>query len=408
MLTDLWIMPGTGWTLKSYGFMMMVGFLSSVYLAMRRATKVKCDPDVVLNCSFIALLVGIAGARVFYVIHYWEENFAFRQNPMWAALDFTKGGLEFMGGLVPAMIFIPLYLRLTGRSVRVYTDILAVSTVWALGISRVGCFLNGCCFGGLCVDANGAAASSLAVEFPYGSPAHVRQWEDRQITLPAELLGDAFGSAPYVKLWPTQPLGRDALFMSPERRDKPRMLLDAVERLHKRAKAMDPDSKETARLAEEAKVKKAAWKRNTALIGLAKAATRYPSRANPVLQTTYSDLRILASQHPAKWVHPTQLYSAVSAILLSLFLGRVFYRRKRHGLVFGLLMAAYPLSRFPLETIRVDNPLDVGMFTVSQAISLGMFGCAMIYLFVIYKFLPERSPRAIPFVEEPEPTEANG
>ena len=71
-------------------------------------------------------------------------------------------------------------------------------------------------------------------------------------------------------------------------------------------------------------------------------------------------------------------------------------------------MATYPLSRFPLETIRVDNPLDVGLFTVSQAISLGMFGCAVIYLFVLYKFLPERSPRAIPFVEEAEPTEPNG
>lgn len=408
MLTDLWIMPGTGWTLKSYGFMMMVGFLSSVYLAMRRATRVKCDPDVVLNCSFIALLVGIAGARIFFVVHYWKENFAFRENPMWAALDFTQGGLEFLGGLVPAMIFIPVYLRLTGRSVRVYTDVLAVSTVWALGISRVGCFLNGCCFGGLCVDAAGGAASSLAVEFPYGSPAHVRQWEERRITLPAELLGDAFGSAPYVPLWPTQPLGREALFMSPEKRDKPRMELDAVERLHKRAKAMDPDSEETARLAEEAKLKKAAWERNRGVIGLAKAATRFPSRTDPKLQTTYSELRMLASRYPAKWVHPTQLYSAVSAILLSLFLGCVFYRRKRHGVVFGLLMATYPLSRFPLEIIRVDNPLDVGMFTVSQVISLGMFGCAMIYLFVLYKFLPERSPRAIPFVEEAEPTESNG
>ena len=96
MYPELWVMPGTGWTLKSYGFMMMVGFLSAVYIGMRRAMRVKCDPDAILNIAFISLMSGVVGSRVFFVIHYWEESFADTPNPWLAAINITQGGLEFL------------------------------------------------------------------------------------------------------------------------------------------------------------------------------------------------------------------------------------------------------------------------------------------------------------------------
>lgn len=62
--------------IKSYGVMMMVAFLGGIWLACRRAMKVKADPDVVLNMGFIALITGVVGARAFFVIHYWSGRFA--------------------------------------------------------------------------------------------------------------------------------------------------------------------------------------------------------------------------------------------------------------------------------------------------------------------------------------------
>lgn len=389
-------MPGTGWTLKSYGFFLMVGFLSAVWLAMRRAMKVKCDPDVVLNCSFISLVVGIGGSRIFYVVHYWKESFADQPNPLLSAFNITQGGLEFLGGLVPAMIAVPLYLRLSGKSIRVYTDILAVSTAWGLGIARLGCFLNGCCFGSVCIDAHNQPLITAAVQFPFASPALIRQWERRQITLPAELIDENSYR------WEAMPLSRDMFSMSPEAREKPFRELERAEEIYLEAKAKDPKGEETKRLADRLEVKKKAAKEHESKLGTLRAAKRFMSRSDPSRASTVSELRSLAAQYPALWSHPTQLYSSVAAVLLSVFLGRVFWRRKRHGMVFGLLMVTYPPARFALEIIRADNPLDTFGMTVSQAVSVAMLvlGCA--YLFVLYRFFPERSPRAIPFVPQEE------
>ena len=59
-----------------------------------------------------------------------------------------------------------------------------------------------------------------------------------------------------------------------------------------------------------------------------------------------------------------------------------------------MLLLLYPISRVLLEIIRTDNPHDVAGLTVSQFISVAMFAFAVAYLFIIYKFMPERSPYA--------------
>jgi len=399
MLPELWTMPGTGWPLKSYGFMMMVGFLSAVYLAMRRANKVKCDPDVVLNCSFIALIAGVVGSRAFYVWHYWDDYFAHVPNKLFAIVNITQGGLEFLGGLLAASLCILIYLGTTKRSIRVYTDILAVSTMWALGIARIGCFLNGCCFGGVCTDDHRQPAMATAVQFPFASPALVRQWEQRQITLPAELISDGFSNSPTSYIWEAMPVGREVLAMTPERRDKPRLKYEETERLYEEAKQRDPKSDETKRLAKELELRKQTYEAHRVALTTLVRAQQFPSRVDPTRDfTSVSELRDLAHRYPAHWVHPTQLYATVAAILLSVLLGRVFHRRTRHGIVFAWLIILYPVQRFVLEEIRADNPIDTFGLTVSQAVSVVMFLLGWAYLIALYRFAPLRSPRAIPFV----------
>ncbi len=398
MHPELWTMPGTGWTLKSYGFMLTVGFLSAVYMAMRRAQKVKCDPDIVLNCAFISLVAGILGSRLFFVVHYWDEQFAALPNPWLQVFDLTRGGLEFIGGLIPAMIFVPLYLLLKKQSIRVYLDILAVSTMWALGVARLGCFLNGCCFGGVCTDLQGHPQHAAAVEFPFSSPASFSQWENRQLTLPAELISDAVNDTRAGNVFEAMPLGRDSVAVTPEAFSQDERRFEEIAERFEVNKKLEPNSPATKALGQQvADAKKKAEASRKAHLFL-RQSLRYPSREDPSHTMTMTELSRLAAQYPAKWVQPTQLYSSANGILLSIFLGRIFFRRKRHGLVFGLMMLTYPVARFSLELIRADNPLDTFGLTVSQGVGIGMFLAGCVYLFVLYRFCPERSPAAVPFV----------
>lgn len=321
MHPQIWSSADGGFIIQSYGFMIAVGFLSGLYLAMRRCIRVKCDADILVTIGLISLIVGTVGGRAFFVVHYWDEHFATAANPLRAVLDMRLGGFEFLGGLLPTIVAVLAYLRVKRVSIRLYADVIAIMIPWTLAFGRVGCFLNGCCYGGVCVDGEGRKASVFAVQFPFGSPASVKQWERRELTLPAELVRDGFADNVDSAITEAAPISRNVSFSARE-------------------------------------------------------------------------IREMASQHPAVWTHPTQLYSAGAALFLSGFLARVFHRRRRHGMVFGLLLLMYPPIRFIMEIIRTDNPVDTFGMTISQAVSLCMIAAGVVWMIVIYKFMPERSPAA--------------
>lgn len=411
MHPELWTIPGLGWSIKSYGFMLMCGFLVSIYLAMRRAARVKADPDLVLNMGFVSLICGVAGARIFYVAHYWKTAFASTENPLLEALNITAGGLEYYGGLIAAIVGCLLYLRLFARyravgddpagpahrrpSLRLYLDIIAPAAMLGLAFGRAGCFLNGCCWGGLCVkEDNGRQVAALpwAVSFPFGSPAHHRQWEDRQVTVPAELIFD----------FPTNPnapfLVSPASLRAPVKEvEWPRNHLRDAQERYRRAKAHDPDGRETRELEEEVRRAQEQFDEASREHFTVYAAMRYPARQDPTRRITRTELADLAAKHRSLPVHPAQLYGLVNALLLSLALSALFYRRRHHGMVFAVMLILYPVSRVILELIRVDNPHDVSGLTISQAFSVGAFLFGLACLYVVVGRMPPRSVRAIPY-----------
>ncbi|MEK7710800.1 MAG: prolipoprotein diacylglyceryl transferase [Planctomycetota bacterium] len=394
MHPELITLPG-GFSIKTYGFFMMVGFLSGVWMAMRRAERVKADPDVVLDVSLICLIFGVGGARIFYVIHYWKSQFADAANPLLAIIDITAGGLEFLGGFIGAIIATALYAAWKKHSLRLYLDILAPSTMWGLALGRVGCFFNGCCFGAICTTgAAHQAALPWAISFPYGSPAHLRHWEDRKVTIPAELLST---SRVAIRPWivpDTQ------LNMPIEKREGLIRRIKELDQAHKSAKTADANSTETERLKRELD---AVQKQANTEFGSLQAAQRFPSRVNPQRATSVSELEQLAAKCQSLPVQPAQLYAAVGALLIALVLSAVFYRRKRHGVVIGWLLLLYAIQRTLEEIIRADNPHDIAGLTVSQSISLGLFLFGVVYLIVLYKTMPERSPFAVVAPSDPQP-----
>lgn len=386
MHPEFFALPVLGAPIKTYGFCLMIGFLSAVWLSMRRARRVKSDPDVVLDMSFLALLFGVAGARVFYVIHYWESHFADAPNRLLAAINITEGGLEFLGGLLCAFAAILVYAVRKKLSIRLYLDILAPGVMWGLAFGRLGCFFNGCCFGALCAGPPAQqAAYSWGVRFPFASNAHLDQWAQRKVTAPAELVVTA------KELLRTDLLPSRLLAMSVEKRELPNRRYQDLREEYQRALLDAPDAEATDELKTAVAIAQKKKNSHENELAALRVAQRYPSRRVPARRTSVSELEELAATYRSLSVHPAQLYSAVHAMLLSGVLSLLFYLRKRHGVVIGALFVLYPIPRGILEMIRGDNPHDVFGLTVSQFVGLAMLGAGLVYLVILYKRMPERS-----------------
>jgi len=149
-------------TLYGYGAMMCLGFLAAILLAAWRAKREKQSPEVIYNAALVAFFGGIFGARAFYVI----QNYG-HFTSLWNFVAIWEGGLTFYGGFILAVVAMIAYLRLTGRPILYWLDIMAPSTALGLAFGRMGCFLNGCCYGDVC------SAAGWGITWPAGTIA----WE---------------------------------------------------------------------------------------------------------------------------------------------------------------------------------------------------------------------------------------
>lgn len=170
--------------LYSYGLMLVIGFYVALELARFLARRSRIDPDVFVTAGMIALISGLLGARLSHVlenIHQYTdpsrsvgENFA-------DAINFRSGGLTFYGGFIFATLCCIVYGLYKKIPVRIGMDIIAPCVLVGLGFGRIGCFLNGCCYGAEC-------SVPWAVSYPYGSGAYEDQWLASKQNPPAPLL----------------------------------------------------------------------------------------------------------------------------------------------------------------------------------------------------------------------------
>lgn len=143
MYPELFEIPFIHLTIKSYGLMMVIGFLAAVFVIRRLSRDITPDPQLITNAALYTLIAGVVGARLFYVIHYFDK---FRGDLL-SVFAIWQGGLELLGGVVLAVLVVFFYLRRHKLPIRRYLDILAIGLMLALVFGRIGCFLNGCCFG---------------------------------------------------------------------------------------------------------------------------------------------------------------------------------------------------------------------------------------------------------------------
>ena len=133
--------------IHGYGLMLLLGFGCAAMLVWWRAKRVGENPEVLLQCGLLALIGGLIGSRIAYVIQHWGSFFAKASNPLAEMLNLTSGGLIYYGGVILATAIILIYLATKRYSIRRHLDLLTVSLMVGLAFGRAGCLLNGCCHG---------------------------------------------------------------------------------------------------------------------------------------------------------------------------------------------------------------------------------------------------------------------
>lgn len=140
--------------LHAYGALLAISFFLGILLAARRAPARGVSPDLVFDSSLVIVLASIVGARFMYVVFHREEMESWID-----VIAVWRGGLTMYGGVLAAMAAAYVYLRRRGVSFLRMADIMAPSLGLGLMLTRVGCFLNGCCYGK-------PTTSPLGVHFP--------------------------------------------------------------------------------------------------------------------------------------------------------------------------------------------------------------------------------------------------
>lgn len=132
-------------SLHSFGVMVALGFLAGLWVAARNARRAGLSGDVVYDLAPWLVIGGLVGARALYVVSYWDRDFAGR--PLTEIVAVWKGGLVFYGGLIVAVLAGFWRLRQLKLPLWTVTDCLTPGIVLGHAFGRLGCLLNGCCFG---------------------------------------------------------------------------------------------------------------------------------------------------------------------------------------------------------------------------------------------------------------------
>jgi phosphatidylglycerol:prolipoprotein diacylglycerol transferase len=171
----LWGLPalddGAGVPIRGYGVMLLVAAAAGTWLSVRRGRAVGIDADTILALGMEIFLWGLVGARLFYVLEYHEQFFPpGRSLPAALAqvLNIAQGGLVVFGSLPTAAVAAWLFARRRGLDILQLADVIAPGLLVGLALGRLGCFLNGCCYGGPC-------DLPWAVRFPPDSPPWLDQ-----------------------------------------------------------------------------------------------------------------------------------------------------------------------------------------------------------------------------------------
>ena len=333
------IAEADGLAIRGYGTMLVLATFAACGLAAYRARQIGLDPEVIYSLAFWLFLAGIGGARLFYVIQNYQQ---FRGESIvetvFKLVNFAEGGLVVYGSVIAASVAFVAFIAIRRLPALALLDVIAPSVALALGFGRIGCFLNGCCFGGV-----------ADVPWAGSSPADSPPWEHQVLEGDLYLHGLKF-----------------------DRTASGAVIAD-----------VEPDSPAAA----------AGMHTGDRVVAVGERKVESGIDAHAALVRVYRggaalDVYVAGDEAPRHWtlpvrewshpIHPTQLYSSLNGFVLCLLLWAYYPFRRRDGEVIALLMTLYAITRFVIEIIRTDEGSFAGTgLTISQNISLGLLALAV-------------------------------
>jgi len=130
-------------TVYSYGFFVALGYLTGIYFGLYLGKKNGINMEKAMELCFYVVVASLLGGRALYVIKYWR-NFSGNWQEIFM---FWHGGSIFFGVLIAGMVIAIWYITKHRMPLWKIFDIGAIVAALGVSIGRIGCFLEGCCYG---------------------------------------------------------------------------------------------------------------------------------------------------------------------------------------------------------------------------------------------------------------------
>lgn len=184
--------------IHSYGACLALAILLCYFILVRLGRPLGYSSDFVSSLLTVLIVSGLIGARIFYVAEHWS----YYSEHLSEIVKVWEGGLMFYGGLLCSAASLVVFIHFQKKPIAEVLDIVVTALPVSHAVGRIGCFLNGCCYGR-------TSSCSIAVTYPRGSIPWTEQLQNKIITpdaicsaavLPTQLIEAALNGAIFVIL----------------------------------------------------------------------------------------------------------------------------------------------------------------------------------------------------------------
>ncbi|HEY3789774.1 MAG TPA: prolipoprotein diacylglyceryl transferase family protein [Urbifossiella sp.] len=435
-LKNFWVFPADGIPVSGFGAMLFVTFIVCTVWATQRGKAVGMPKEKVQDMVIWLFFAGLIGARLLYMIQYAHQ---FPDKNLGALIasffQIWKGGIIFygsaLGGVIGYGLFYWFVLRRLNISGWQLADAMAPILALGLAIGRIGCYLNGCCWGQVAVE-EVCPVPLGGAHFPL-LPAHARDQLVREyglqsstgfIIAPRNQGATADDPRSIVQFVERYSPAANAGLMPGDRivkvNGKPNaIVVEVLGSGEKLSKALAELRKQPGAKDDEANEKAVAFDSPTDYVnavhavdrpdagvtivdsdGLAELVRDWPRGQHELELGVLRDGKEIAIRPfvpRTVALYPTQLYETISMILL-IFLILAYYPFRHHdGELMVLCMIGYAIHRFVNESIRIEPAVGLGL-TLSQWGSVLIFAAAVGIEIYLWRALPSRWKQTTPSV----------
>ena len=128
-----------GIDIQWYSILILIGIVIGLILLEKEAKKFKYPKDLIFNICFWAIIMGIIGARIYYVLF----NFSYYSNNLLEIFAIWNGGLAIHGGIIAGVLTVLFFAKKYHLNFLKLLDMAAPSLILAQAIGRWGNFFNG-------------------------------------------------------------------------------------------------------------------------------------------------------------------------------------------------------------------------------------------------------------------------